>query len=82
MKILYFAWLRECIGISYENYNTDQTTIIGLIEELISREPRYEKAFKNLSIIKVAIDHELTTNLETSIVGAQEIAFFPPMTGG
>ena len=82
MKILYFAWLRECIGVSFENYTTDQRTVIGLIEELVSREPRYEKAFKNLSIIKVAIDHELTTDMEASIVGVNEIAFFPPMTGG
>lgn len=82
MKILYFAWLRECVGVSSENYTTEQTTLIGLIDELISREPRYEKAFKNLSIIKVAVDHELTANMEASIVGAHEIAFFPPMTGG
>ena len=82
MKILYFAWLRECIGVSFENYMTDQTTISGLIEELVGREPRYEKAFKNLSIIKVAIDHELTSDMEASIVGVKEIAFFPPMTGG
>ena len=82
MKILYFAWLRECVGVSFENYTTDQTTVIGLIRELINREPRYEKAFKNLSIIKVAIDHELITNMEASITGAREIAFFPPMTGG
>ena len=82
MKILYFAWLRECVGVSFENYTTDQTTVIGLIEELVGREPRYEKAFKDLSVIKVAIDHELITSMEASIVGAQEIAFFPPMTGG
>ena len=82
MKILYFAWLRECVGVSSENYTTDQTTVIGLIEELISREPRYKKAFENLSTIKVAVDHELTANMEASIIGADEIAFFPPMTGG
>ena len=82
MKILYFSWLRECIGLSSEIYTTDQTTINGLIEELINREPRYEKAFGNLKIIKVAIDHELIADMETSIVGVNEIAFFPPMTGG
>ena len=82
MRILYFSWLRECIGSSNENYTTNQTTINGLIAELINREPRYAKAFKNLSVIKVAIDHELTTDMETSIVGVREVAFFPPMTGG
>ena len=42
----------------------------------------YEEAFKNLTMIKVAIDHELITNMDTSIIGIKEIAFFPPMTGG
>tara|TARA_X000001036_G_scaffold402634_1_gene408570 strand:- start:85 stop:333 length:249 start_codon:yes stop_codon:yes gene_type:complete len=82
MKILYFSWIRECIGVSSENYFTDETTVIGLITELINLEPRYEKAFNNLSVIKVALDHELITDLEASIVGVHEIAFFPPMTGG
>ena len=82
MKILYFSWLRECIGVSFEEYSTDQTTISGLIRELVSREPRYRKAFKNLTMVKVAIDQELITDMETSIVGVHEIAFFPPMTGG
>ncbi|PQM60615.1 MAG: molybdopterin synthase sulfur carrier subunit [Rhodobacteraceae bacterium] len=82
MKILYFSWLRECIGVSFEEYSTDQTTISGLIRELVNREPRYRKAFKNLTMVKVAIDQELVADMETSIVGAHEIAFFPPMTGG
>ena len=82
MKILYFSWLRECIGVSFEEYSTEQTTISGLIRELVNREPRYRKAFKNLTAVKVAIDQELITDMETSIVGVHEIAFFPPMTGG
>ena len=82
MKILYFSWLRECIGISSEEYSTSATTLIGLILELREIEPQYEKAFQNLALVKVAIDQELSNNLDDSIVGAQEIAFFPPMTGG
>ncbi len=82
MNILYFSWLRECIGVSSESYLTDQTTVRELINELINREPRYAKAFENLEAIKVAIDHELIVDLDTSIIGVNEIAFFPPMTGG
>ena len=82
MKILYFSWLRECIGVPFEDYTTDQKTVTGLIDELINREPRYAKAFRNLSIVKVAIDHELIYDMNTSIIGISEIAFFPPMTGG
>ena len=82
MKIRYFSWLRECIGVSFEEYSTDQTTVLELINELIDREPRYKEAFKNLETVKVAIDHELIDDMNTTISGADEIAFFPPMTGG
>ena len=82
MKILYFSWLRECIGISSEEYSTTASTVRDLILELSKIELRYEKAFLNLSEVKVAIDQELVNSLDESIIGAQEIAFFPPMTGG
>lgn len=82
MKLLYFSWLRECIGVSSEEYSTTTTTARELILELCKIEPRYEKAFLNLSSFKVAIDQELADNLDESIIGAREVAFFPPMTGG
>ena len=82
MQILYFSWLRECIGTSFEEYQTDQKTVIGLINELVVREPRYAKAFRDLSVVRVAVDQELVSNLDASISNAREIAFFPPMTGG
>ena len=82
MKILYFSWLRECIGVSSEEYSTTATTARELILELCKIEPRYEKAFLNLSVVKVAIDQELVISLDQSIIGVQEIVFFPPMTGG
>ena len=82
MKILYFSWLRESIGISSEEYSTTATTVRDLIFELSKIEPRYENAFLNLSLVKVAIDQELAKSLDDSIIGAREIAFFPPMTGG
>ena len=82
MKILYFSWLRECIGVSSEEYSTTATTVRELILELCKIEPRYEKAFLNLSLVKVAIDQELANDLDESIIGVREVAFFPPMTGG
>ena len=82
VRILYFSWLRECIGVPFEEYQTQQKTVSGLIDELVKREPRYAKAFNNLSVVKVAIDQEMTSDMEASILGIHEIAFFPPMTGG
>ena len=81
IKVLYFAWVRERIGVSYEMVETESETIIGLVDELRQREPRYEIAFSDLSALKVAINQELC-DFDTKVSGALEIAFFPPMTGG
>ena len=83
MKLLYFAWLRERIGISEENMSLPEgiTTASDLIEHLCSRSEGYQAAFEDLSLIRVAIDQE-HADLGQSVVGASEIAFFPPVTGG
>ena len=81
IKGLYFAWVRERIGVPYEILETQSTTVMELIEELKQKEPRYEIAFSDLSAIKVAINQELC-EFDTKLNDALEIAFFPPMTGG
>ena len=82
MRILYFAWLRECIGVSSQEYFPTATTVRDLIAELCLIELRYENAFKNISEIKVAIDQNLVNDLDTKIEAAKEVALFPPLTGG
>ena len=81
IKVLYFAWVRERIGVSYEIVETQSGTVMELVEELKQKETRYEVAFSDLSAIKVAINQELC-EFDTKLSGATEIAFFPPMTGG
>ena len=81
MDVLYFAWVRERIGIPRERVETSAKTVAELVEELKSREPRYEAAFADLSALRVAADQELT-DFDASLEGVREIAFFPPMTGG
>ena len=82
MKILYFSWLREFVGLASEERLTNCQTVIELVTELSQINERYKKAFSDLSVVRVAVDQDLAENLEVSIVGAKEIAFFPPMTGG
>ena len=82
MKILYFSWLREFVGLSSEERLTNCQTVMELVTELSQINERYKKAFSDLSVVRVAVDQDLAENLEVSIVGAKEIAFFPPMTGG
>ena len=82
MKILYFAWLREKIGVSFEEKEIKAVTVIGLIEELVLLDEKYSIAFSDLTFIRVAVDQKLIQDFKTSIKDAKEIAFFPPMTGG
>jgi molybdopterin synthase sulfur carrier subunit len=81
IDVLYFAWVRERIGLPKEKIETSAATVAALVEELKAREERYEAAFADLSALRVAVDQELT-EFDASLDGAREVAFFPPMTGG
>ena len=81
IDVLYFAWVRERIGVPREAIETSAETVAGLIEELKAREERYAAAFADLAGLRVAIDQELT-DFDAPLAGAREVAFFPPMTGG
>ena len=81
MDVLYFAWVRERIGLPREKVQTEATTVTDLVEELIAREPRYAAAFADLSALRVAVDQQLA-DFAAPVAGVREVAFFPPMTGG
>ncbi|MDA8760144.1 molybdopterin converting factor subunit 1 [Amylibacter sp.] len=81
IKILYFAWLRERIGKSSEVIETEAKTVEQLIKDLRSKEERYDFAFSDLSSVRVALDQTLST-FDSSLKNVNEVAFFPPMTGG
>lgn len=81
MDVLYFAWVRERIGIPREPVETGAATVAELVEELRAREERYAAAFADLSALRVALDQELS-DFDAPLHGVREVAFFPPMTGG
>jgi len=81
MDVLYFAWVRERIGLPKEKIETNAATVNDLVAELVAREERYAAAFEDTDALRVAIDQELS-DFDASIAGAREVAFFPPMTGG
>ncbi|MEM8731918.1 MAG: molybdopterin converting factor subunit 1 [Pseudomonadota bacterium] len=81
MDVLYFAWVRERIGLPKERVETDAATVADLVAELSAREDRYAVAFSDLSALRVAVDQELT-DFDAPLAGVREVAFFPPMTGG
>ena len=81
VQVLYFAWLRERIGLGRETVETEAATVADLVAELSAREARYEMAFSDLSAVRVAVDQVLAP-LDAPLRDAREVAFFPPMTGG
>ncbi len=81
IDVMYFAWVRERIGLPKERVETDAKTVMDLVNELREREDRYAAAFEDITALKVAIDQELS-DFDAPLAGAREVAFFPPMTGG
>jgi sulfur-carrier protein len=83
LKLVYFAWVRERIGLADETVTppAGTTTIAELVRWLKSRGEGYELAFENEAVVRAAID-QTHAKPATAIAGAREIAFFPPMTGG
>jgi molybdopterin synthase sulfur carrier subunit len=81
MDVLYFAWVRERIGIPRETVQTGAATVADLVAELSAREERYAAAFADLSALRVALDQDLS-DFDAPLDGVREVAFFPPMTGG
>ena len=81
MQVLYFAWVRERVGVPREEVVSEAATVADLVEELKAREDRYALAFSDVSALRVALDQELT-DFDAPLAGVREVAFFPPMTGG
>jgi molybdopterin synthase sulfur carrier subunit len=81
LDVLYFAWVRERIGLARERVTTAAPTVAALVEELRGREERYALAFSDTAALRVAVDQELA-DFDAPLAGVREVAFFPPMTGG
>ena len=83
VKLLYFAWVREKIGLASEEITLPSgvKTVAELIVWLQARAPQYAAAFSRPEVIRTAIDHG-HVRADAPVAGAREIAFFPPVTGG
>ncbi len=83
MKLLYFAWVRQRIGLAEEEVTppANVLTVGELVEWLKGRGPGYAAAFANPSVIKAAVNQEFAKP-DRKLASGDEIALFPPMTGG
>jgi len=83
MKILYFAWLKEKTGLSSEDCPLPDgvTDVAGLIDWLIQRGDGFDEAFKDQNLVRVAVNQE-HVDVDCPLSDGDEVAFFPPVTGG
>ena len=82
MKILYFAGLREQIGQASEELDlpTDVRDVAGLIRLLAARGGQWP-SLATVRNLRYAVNQEMA-RLDTPIGPGDEVAFFPPVTGG
>lgn len=83
VRIVYFAWVRERVGLPEETLDipADLATVADLVRWLKARGEGYGMAFTDEKIVRVALDH-VHAKPQARLGNAREIAFFPPMTGG
>lgn len=83
MQLLYFAWVREAVGVAAEDVSPPASvaTVAALIDWLAARGAGYATAFEDRSRLRAAVDQAFVP-LDAPIAGAKEVAIFPPVTGG
>jgi molybdopterin synthase sulfur carrier subunit len=83
VTLLYFASLRERVGVSREQVAlpSDNSTVSALVEQLRARDSRWTEAFAPGRQWRVAVNQQMASPA-TPVRPGDEIAFFPPVTGG
>jgi len=83
MVIKYFSWIKEHIGKSEEQINipSDITNVDQLINYLNEKDSKYNLLFEKKELIKIAVN-KTYSSFDTKVSNSDEIAFFPPVTGG
>ncbi len=83
MKVIYFSWVRDRTGVGSEDLTPPQsvTSVEELVGWLKGQGEGYSKAFADLSVIRAAVNQE-HVKLDHPVGPNDEVAFFPPVTGG
>ena len=83
VKILYFASVREKLGKDAEEVELPAgvATVADLRNHLQRLGGSYENAFSEKALLRVAVNQDMVQG-EAAIRSGDEIAFFPPVTGG
>jgi sulfur-carrier protein len=83
VKVLFFAGLREQLGTSSLEVDVPAgvTTVAGLKEFLVEKNHSWKEALAEKKLIRAAVNQDMV-DAGATIKAGDEIAFFPPVTGG
>jgi sulfur-carrier protein len=83
LTILYFAWMRERIGLSGQELSLPDgvATVAELMDYLSARGPGHASAFQDRRAVRCAVNQEFA-DPSRQLHPGDEVAFFPPVTGG
>lgn len=83
MRILYFGWVRSRIGTAGEEMALPAGVrdVAALMEHLRARGGGYARAFDDGDAVRAAVNQEVAPP-GAPVADGDEVAFFPPMTGG
>ena len=83
LTVLYFAWLRERTGVAEERVAVPAgaASVTGLVDWLAARSPGHAAAFADRGVVRCAVNQEFA-DPATRLHPGDEVAFFPPVTGG
>jgi len=83
VKLLYFAWLRARVGCAEEEFALppEVCKVADLLDWLRSRGGGHAEALRDLRVVRVAVNQDYV-GLEHPVREGDEVALFPPVTGG
>ena len=83
MRLIYFAWVKAMTGTAEEEVEIpgEVQNVTGLLDWLEARDPKYARAFSDRGAIRVAVNQEFARPGDP-VTDSDEVAFFPPVTGG
>jgi sulfur-carrier protein len=83
MRFVYFARVREAVGVDSEERDlpAEVHTVQDCIAWLESCDPRYAAAFAVPARLRFALDQQMVA-ADAALAGHDELAIFPPVTGG
>lgn len=83
LTLLYFAWMRDHVGTGEETVERPEnvTTVAGLVDHLRAQDAGHDRALGDPALLRVAVNQDWA-RLDSPVSDGDEVAFFPPVTGG